>query len=237
MLNIHKKIINVYRSQGSSGVLLGIWTTFWMRLSGTNAFGRFSSMMASFFSGPHFNRFFLAHIYQKGYTSHDAQIYCRELKKGKNVFIGEKVLIYQHEYGGFIEIHDNVFINRENIIETGQNGTITIGSNTHILPRCHISAYISSIYIGKGVQIASNCSFFPYNHSVDVSKLITQQPLVSNGDIIIEDDVWIGTRCIVLDNVRIGEGAVIGAGSVVTKDIPKMAIAVGVPAKIVKFRD
>ena len=53
---------------------------------------------------------------------------------------------------------------------------------------------------------------------------------------IIEHDVWIGANAIVLRGVRVGTGSVIGAGAVVTKDVPEFAVVVGVPAKIIKFR-
>jgi acetyltransferase-like isoleucine patch superfamily enzyme len=59
---------------------------------------------------------------------------------------------------------------------------------------------------------------------------------VSRGDILIEDDAWIGFGVIVLDGVHIGSGAVIGAGSVVTRDIPANAIAAGIPAKVIRMR-
>jgi acetyltransferase-like isoleucine patch superfamily enzyme len=55
-------------------------------------------------------------------------------------------------------------------------------------------------------------------------------------DVVIEDDVWIGTRAIILHGVTIGRGAIIGAGAVVTKNVPPYAIVGGVPAKIIKFR-
>ena len=54
------------------------------------------------------------------------------------------------------------------------------------------------------------------------------------GEIIIEDDVWIGAKATILKGVKIGKGAVIAVGSVVTKDVPTNAIAAGVPAKIIK---
>lgn len=54
--------------------------------------------------------------------------------------------------------------------------------------------------------------------------------------VIIGDDVWIGMRSIIMPGVKIGNGAVIGAGAVVTKDVPDFAIVGGVPAKIIKFR-
>jgi acetyltransferase-like isoleucine patch superfamily enzyme len=65
---------------------------------------------------------------------------------------------------------------------------------------------------------------------------IVEQPLTSRGDIIIEDEAWISTGVIILDGVRVGKGAVVGAGSVVTRDIPDNAIAYGVPAKVIKMR-
>lgn len=59
---------------------------------------------------------------------------------------------------------------------------------------------------------------------------------ISKGDIFIEDDVWIGYRAIILSGVKIGQGAVIGAGAVVTKDVPAYAIVGGNPAKIIRYR-
>jgi len=58
----------------------------------------------------------------------------------------------------------------------------------------------------------------------------------SKGLIIVEDDVWIGTRVIILSGIRIGQGAIIGAGSVVTKDVPPYAIVGGDPARVIKYR-
>ena len=64
----------------------------------------------------------------------------------------------------------------------------------------------------------------------------TNPEALSKGKIIVEDDVWIGMNAIILSGVKIGKGAVIGAGSVVSKDIPPYAIAVGNPCKVVKYR-
>ena len=59
---------------------------------------------------------------------------------------------------------------------------------------------------------------------------------VSKGNISIDDDVWIGQNAIVMSGVHIGQGAVVGAGAVVTKDVPPYAIVCGVPAKVIKYR-
>ena len=91
--------------------------------------------------------------------------------------------------------------------------------------------------IGNVVDIAPNCAFYSYDHGFAPDRPIREQPLKTKGDIVIEDEVWIGVGVIVLNGVRIGKGAVIAAGSVVVKDIPKYAIAVGAPARVVKMRD
>ena len=59
---------------------------------------------------------------------------------------------------------------------------------------------------------------------------------IGKGDIIVEDDVWIGCRVTVLSGVHIGQGAVVAAGALVTKDVPPYAIVGGVPAKVIKYR-
>jgi acetyltransferase-like isoleucine patch superfamily enzyme len=60
--------------------------------------------------------------------------------------------------------------------------------------------------------------------------------MTTRGGITIEDDVWIGFGAVVLDGVHIGSGAVIGAGSVVTRDVPAQAVVAGSPARVLKYR-
>ena len=131
---------------------------------------------------------------------------------------------------------DRVHLYGDTYIQTGDAGTVAIGSDTHIQFRCQLSAYKAPIKIGSKVQIAPECAFYPYAHGIAPDRPIKEQPLTTKGGITIEDDVWLGYRTIVLDGVCIGRGAVIGAGSVVTQNIPPNAIAVGIPARVVKMR-
>jgi len=171
-----------------------------------------------------------------GYIATSAAIQHSDLRLGDNVFIGDRVTIYRTGDGGPVELEDRVALYSDIIIETCSGGTVSIGEETHVQPRCSITGCKGSVIIGKRVEIASNCAFYPYNHAIEIDRRIRDQPLITRGDIVIEDDAWLGYGVIVLDGVRIGSGAVIGAGSVVTRDIPANAIAVGAPARVVKMR-
>ncbi len=213
-----------------------IWTRFWMRSAGITPFGKISTWLATWFSPPYFGRHDLRWMNPKGFISPSATIHHANLTLGRNIFIDERVLIYQSEQGGPVTIGNVVSIHRDSIIQTGLGGSLTIGPDTHIQDRCQFPAYVSPIVIGSKVQIAPNCSFYPYDHTFNAAELIINQPLKTKGGIVVGDDVWLGTGVIVLDGVKIGRGAVIGAGSVVTHDIPDGAIAAGVPARLIKFR-
>jgi acetyltransferase-like isoleucine patch superfamily enzyme len=214
-----------------------LWTRFWMRYAGLSPFGRIPTRLATWFVPPYYGRSYLARLNPKGYIAPSAVIYHNSLQLGKNIFVGDRVVIYQDREGGPVEICERVHLYGDTYIQTGYGGSIKIGDDTFIQPRCQFSAYKSPIHIGRGVIIAPNCAFYPYDHGIESDQLIVKQPLKTKGGIIIDDHAWLGFGVIVLDGVRIGKGAVIGAGSVVTSDIPDGAIAVGVPARILKVRN
>lgn len=125
------------------------------------------------------------------------------------------------------------------------DGLVTIGSYTY--GTINVDYYgmpYEHLEIGSFCSIASGCTFitggghlmnrfttFPIDRKINLIKEET-----SKGSIIIKDDVWIGKSATILSGVTIGQGAIIGANSVVAKDIPPYAIVVGNPAKIIRFR-
>ena len=217
--------------------LASVWVRFWMRYSGSGPCGRMATRLATWLAPPYKGRCYLARLSPHGYTAPSAVVPRRDLRCGANVFIGEHVIIYRaHKNAGPVELGDRVHLHRDIIIEIGSGGSFTVGPDTHIQPRCQFSAYAAAIQIGRDVEIAPYCAFYPYDHGFAPAELIRKQPLQTRGDIVIGDDAWLGVGVIVLSGVRIGKGAVIGAGSVVTHDIPAGAIAAGVPARVVKMR-
>ncbi len=94
----------------------------------------------------------------------------------------------------------------------------------------------AKLIIGNYVRVGPNVCIYVANHNIYDSGI----PIVNQGytekDVIIENDVWIGANSVILPGVHIGKGAVIGAGSVVTKNLPPYSICGGVPAKVIKQR-
>lgn len=101
------------------------------------------------------------------------------------------------------------------------------------------------LYIGNYCSIADEVTFLlsvdhdPRNlltYPINSKIVFSGMDAISKGDIVIEDDVWIGYRSTIMSGVHIGKGAIIAAGAVVTKDVPNYAIVAGVPATIIKYR-
>ena len=93
------------------------------------------------------------------------------------------------------------------------------------------------VVIGNYFHSGEDCLIITHNHNYDTGDSIPYDKTYIYKDVIIEDFVWIGSRVTILPGVRIGEGAVIQAGSVVSSDIPSYAVAGGNPAKVFKYRD
>jgi serine acetyltransferase len=136
--------------------------------------------------------------------------------------------------GGRVLISGAVIIS-DGVIIAPYGGSIEIGAHAYIGPYCVLYGH-GGLTIGRNTMIGAHTIIVPANHGIArLDMPMGSQPLTKKG-IAIGEDVWIGAGCKVLDGVHIGNGAVIGAGSVVTKDIDAYLIALGVPAKVVGSR-
>lgn len=134
---------------------------------------------------------------------------------------------------GAIKISKNTIIGKGNRISAGGSGKILIGRNVLIDDSTYIMAH-QRIEIGKNVKIAAFCFICDFNHKYGDRKLAIAEQGYETKPVVIGDNVWIGTHSIILPGVTIGRGSVIGAGSIVTRNVPANSIAVGNPAKIIK---
>lgn len=124
----------------------------------------------------------------------------------------------------------NVNIESEAMI----TGKLEIGDNSGIGIR---SMIYGKVIIGDDVMMGPEVIVLTSGHNFNNTEIpMRLQGRTPEKSVVIENDVWIGTRCVILPGVHIGKGAVIGAGAVVTKDVPEYAVVGGVPARIIKYR-
>jgi acetyltransferase-like isoleucine patch superfamily enzyme len=213
------------------------WRRFWLRRAGMRGFGRLAAWLASRHAAPFHQTAYLADLSPRGFVAAGARVTHPDARFGRHVYLGDRVIIYSTNQGGPVELADRVQLYGNTFVETGMGGRVSIGEGTHIQPGCHIHAFLSEISIGKKVEIAPGCAFYCYDHGMVPGVPIMEQPLSSRGGIFVGDGAWLGHGVTVLQGVAIGPGAVVAAGSVVIRDIPANAIAGGVPARILKFRD
>ncbi|MGB7373480.1 acyltransferase [Pontixanthobacter sp.] len=154
-----------------------------------------------------------------------------------------------------VDIADGAFVHHSAVLEPS-GGTITIGEGTYIDSgvilrplgglikigkNCSINAY-SVLYGGGGLEIGDNTRIaahtviIPSNHIFADRDIPIKDQGLSQIGIVVENDVWVGAGTRILDGVTVNTGAVIGAGSVVTKSISSNTVVVGVPAKQIAFR-
>lgn len=140
-----------------------------------------------------------------------------------------------------ITIGNRVTIGRFAIIRPSNSYGGPIGKGLKIGDNSNIGAYnyvgcSGYIEIGDNVMLGPRVGLFAENHNFEVPEILIKEQGVTLKFIKIENNCWIGTNSVILAGVTIGEGSVIAAGSVVTKDIPPFSVAAGVPAKVIKAR-
>lgn len=135
-----------------------------------------------------------------------------------------------------ISIGKNVSIAQRCYIMAHDGGRLKIGANASINVCSHINAASGVINIGNDTILGPEVLLRSANHTFSDNKIPIRKQASVSKPIIIGKDCWISARVIVVPGVKINDGAVIGAGAIVTKDIPQYTVAVGMPASPIKSR-
>ena len=169
------------------------------------------------------------------YRSHGNGKFKREdfKKIGNNVIFEEGVLVFHPEN---IEICNNVYIGHNTILKGYYKNRMRIEDYTWIGQNCFLHS-AGGLKIGEAVGMGPMVKILTSVHKEDgFSKPILFCDLEFK-EVIIEDGCDVGTGSIILPGVKIGEGSIVGAGSVVTKDVPPYSVVAGNPAKILRERE
>lgn len=161
----------------------------------------------------------------------------RKIVLGDNVTIDDNSILDGRGAGeGKLILEDSVLINR-NCMILAKSGPIRIGRRSSLGSNSVIVS-MDGVELGEAVLTAGGCCISAGAYQFeDTGKAVMDQEAYTSGPIRIGANAWLGTRVTILDGVQIGQGAVIGAATLVVKDIPANAVAVGVPAKVVRMRD
>ncbi len=127
--------------------------------------------------------------------------------------------------------NSNICMNVKILYPGWDKNQISIGDNCAINPQCILDGRYAQIIIKNNVDIARGTWIFTLEHNPQ-----SDYHEHTWGDVIIEDDVWIASRVIILPGVTIGKGSVVAAGSIVTKNVEPMSIVGGIPAKVIGTR-
>ncbi|MBP6584473.1 MAG: hypothetical protein KA215_02270 [Flavobacterium sp.] len=178
-----------------------------------------------------------------GKTMIAADVIVKKSSIDGNITIADSSILNEVNLSGTITINK-----RARLYKCDITGNVTIGKNTSLWgPNLDLTSNSEgTIKIGNFCSIARNVSFQTYNHNFkkvtsyfigqNIFKEKWDNEKTTKGDIILENDVWIGTHCVVLGGVTIQNGAVVAANSVVTANVPAYSIVAGSPAKVIGYR-
>ena len=153
---------------------------------------------------------------------------------GPEARLGRLVVTWPHKValGARCSLEHGVYLNAAG----GHSSAVTIdiGAGTFVGSGCEFNA-IEAIQIGPDCLIASGTRFIDHNHGIELGTRMKLQPETS-APIRVGADVWIGANCVVLKGITIGDGAIVAAGSVVTKSVEAYTVVGGIPARLIRAR-
>jgi acetyltransferase-like isoleucine patch superfamily enzyme len=158
----------------------------------------------------------------------------RRLHTDGIAFIGPKVVL-QIGRKGRIELGRWSWLGHGTKIRCHE-GVVSIGAKTVLGQECTISAY-QHVSIGRECVIADRVMLIDFDHGVVEAERPIRLQGIYKRDVRVGNNVWIGYGACILRGVTIGDNAIIGTSSVVTKDVPANAVVVGVPAKVIRMRE
>lgn len=162
--------------------------------------------------------------------------YPHRIRLGNHVAIDDNCLLDARGGGEEgIRIGDHTIISRNTSI-LAKFAPLEIGEHSNIGSGCLLSS-MDGLKIGRHVLIAANCYIGGGTYRSDrVDIPVVQQGYLMKGPVVVGDNCWLGAGVTVLDGVKIGRDCIVGAGAVVTRDLPDFAVAAGVPARVLRIR-
>jgi acetyltransferase-like isoleucine patch superfamily enzyme len=165
--------------------------------------------------------------------------YAENIRLGKGVYLDYGA--YLHACPGGISIGDDTVVMHGSILHVFNfrdlpHAGIWIGKRCFVGERTVIRGQ-GGVRIGNDVLIAPQVQILAIEHVVETTRVPIMHQGISGRGIVVEDGAWLGAGSIITDGVRIGRNAVVGAGAVVTHDVPDGAVAVGIPARVVRTVD
>ncbi|RXZ43826.1 acyltransferase [Crenobacter cavernae] len=167
---------------------------------------------------------FLPGVYLKGIEN---------IRIGKNTKILRNCSIIASKgkviIGDNVHLNPSVFINAEDC-----NAQVILEDGVEIN---HGSVFLArdKIHIKRNTIVGPGVKFISYQHCFDDPSIPIKDQACTSGSIVIDEGSWIGANAVIMANIKIGKGSVIGAGAIVNKDIPDHCVAVGCPAKVIKY--
>lgn len=157
--------------------------------------------------------------------------YCSKYSLPRIILSLKKRLWTAHLRGHAIKYQEPIYV----------GGPCVFGGRLYLGKNCNFNgitfAGSGTVHIGDNFHSGVECMMITQNHDYDDGDAVPYGDKYHLKTIIIEDNVWLGNRVTLIGDLRIGEGAIVAAGSVVAKDIPPFAIAGGNPAKVIKYRN